>query len=55
MNLQNFKHELKMTLGPNELLNYIFGFKFIFELNKKGSDRNVHLLKRDPLEYFNYL
>lgn len=29
INLQNFKHELKTYFSPRQLVDYIFGFKFV--------------------------
>jgi hypothetical protein len=55
MNLQNFKHELKTFFSPQQLVDYIFGFKFVGELGLPAADKEKLLLRRDAEEYFNYL
>ncbi len=55
MNLQNFKHELKTFFTPQQLVDYIFGFKFVGDLGLPAADKEKLLLRRDAQEYFNYL
>lgn len=55
MNLQSFKHELKTFFTPQQLVDYIFGFKFVGELGLPAAGKTKLLLRRDAKEYFNYL
>jgi hypothetical protein len=56
INLQTFKHELKTTLSEQQLLEFIFRFKFVLDMRSGNNEnRSSMLLHRDPQGYFNYL
>lgn len=55
INLQTFKHELKTTLSQEELLEHLFGFKFVLNLSEHQQKREAQALQRDPQKYFDYL
>lgn len=55
LNFLSYKYELKHFYTPQELSNYLFGFKFIHILNKTSNAEIVYTFERNPEEYFNYL
>ena len=57
IDLQSFKHELKMTKTAKEICEYILSFDFIQALITKNNheQKDLEFIDRNGEEYFKYL